>query len=109
MVTVDNVLGLLNEKRRRYALYYLNEQDGAVPVEEVVDAVADMETDEGSYPHPDEKWNNIELSLHHNHLQKADEYDFIHYDSEAGVVELVESPTELDIILTVANVLERTN
>lgn len=44
MVDVDTVLGLLNGQRRRYAFYYLAEQDGPVPIDEVVDAVAEMES-----------------------------------------------------------------
>ena len=101
MVEVDAVLELLGAQRRRYALYFLEEQSEPVPIEDVAEAVAAMEAAGEDAP------GDVKVSLHHNHLQKADEYEFIQYDSEKGVVELMDSPPHFELLLTVANVLEQ--
>ncbi|MFP8891505.1 hypothetical protein ACLI4U_17315 [Natrialbaceae archaeon A-CW2] len=103
MVEVDAVLELLGAQRRRYALYFLEEQSEPVPIEAVAEAVAAMEAAGDDAPGP----ADVKVSLHHNHLQKAGEYEFIQYDSEKGVVELLDSPPQFDLLLTVANVLEQ--
>lgn len=107
MVGVDIVLDLLNEQRRRYALYYLTEQDGPVPIEEVVEAVTEMESNPNQISSPGKKFREVEISLAHNHLPKVDETDFIEYDPEKGEVRLTDNPTEFDTILTIAKVLEQ--
>lgn len=107
MVPVDDVLSLLHEKRRRYALYYLDEQDEPVQVDEVAEAVAAMEADSDSSGPSRERFKSVKLSIHHNHLQKADSFDFISYNSDERTVEMVESPPKFDTLLTVAEVLER--
>ncbi|WP_254864753.1 DUF7344 domain-containing protein [Halovivax gelatinilyticus] len=106
MVTVDDVLSLLNDERRRYALYFLSEQDRPVPIDEVVRAVAEMET--GSDGEPDESTiRDVELSFHHNHLDRADRYEFVYYNRTDQTIEMYESPTKFDVMLTVAEVFER--
>ncbi|WP_255168279.1 DUF7344 domain-containing protein [Natrononativus amylolyticus] len=107
MVEVDTVLGLLNERRRRYALYYLAEQDGPVPVQEVVDAVAEMEANAEQFDVPDDRFGRVETALQHTHLPMIDEVEFIEYDADERVVRLTDSPPTFDAILTVAKVLER--
>ncbi|WP_255171294.1 DUF7344 domain-containing protein [Natrononativus amylolyticus] len=106
MVEVDTVLGLLNEQRRRYALYYLTEQDGPVHVDEVVEAVAEMESNPDQVSSPERKYREIEISIEHTHLPKASEAEFIEYDPEKREIRLTDNPTEFDTILTIAKVLE---
>lgn len=45
MKTLDDVFRLLDRERRRYALYYLQEAGGPVPVEELVAVIAEWESD----------------------------------------------------------------
>lgn len=43
MVTLDTLFKLLENERRRYALYYLYEQDGPVGVKELIETIEDWE------------------------------------------------------------------
>ena len=104
MTTVDDVLTLLHERRRRYMLYYLSEQDGPVRVSELVDAVTQMEAE--STPIPNGTFDRIELALTHKHLPEAKTAEFVEYDPEEKVVRLTDEPPTFNAILTVAKVLE---
>ena len=104
MTTVDEVLTLLHERRRRYMLYYLSEQDGPVRVSELVDAVTQMEAE--STPIPNGTFDRIELALTHKHLPKVKTAEFVEYDPEEKVVRLTDEPPTFNAILTVAKVLE---
>jgi hypothetical protein len=107
MVSVDDILSLLHEKRRRYVLYYLDKQDEPVHVNEVAEAVAETETNSELTDGPGQRFESIRLSIHHNHLQKADIFEFITYNSCEGTVEMIQSPSKFDTLLTVAEVLEQ--
>lgn len=105
MVSLDTVFDLLRKERRRYALYYLEQQEGRVSIEEVAEQVAKWEDDSPGDPAPG-RYDRVELSLHHTHLPKTARADFIEYDSENGEINVHGTPTELDAVLTVAEVLE---
>lgn len=106
MTTVDEVLTLLHERRRRYLLYYLSEQRGPVPVTELVDAVAGMEAEET--PIPDGRFDRVEVELVHSHLPEMKTAEFVEYDPDERVVRLTDEPPAFDAILTIAKVLEET-
>lgn len=107
MVEVDTVLGLLNERRRRYALYYLTEQNGPVHIDEVIEAVAEMESHSDGVDIPRDKFGRVEIALRHNHLPEIDDVEFIEYDQDERVVRLTDRPPKFSAILTVAKVLEQ--
>ncbi|WP_227355771.1 DUF7344 domain-containing protein [Haladaptatus salinisoli] len=107
MVSLDRVFDLLGKRRRRYALYYLEQQEGPVTVDEVTEQVAEWETDQASVSIPEEKFDRIEVELLHTDLPKVSEAEYIRYDSEAGTVELTEAPPKFDAILSVAKIIER--
>lgn len=108
MATVDSVLDLLSERRRRYALYYLDNQNMPVQIEELAEGVARMEaqTDGGAEVAADSPCSVI-IELQHQTLPKAAEVEFIEYDPEEGVVRLTGNPPKFEAILTIAKVLER--
>ncbi len=106
MGSIDTILELMNESRRRYALYYLDEQDEPVPVDELADAVAKMEAEQRSAPLNDGWGDGIEVSLEHNHLPKAEDADFIEYESDEGIVRMTGPPPEFGAIVTVAQIFE---
>ena len=106
MVSIDTILELLSESRRRYALYHLDGQDEPVPVDELADAVAEMEADQDPGAMGDQWGDRIEVSLEHNHLPKAEDADFIEYEPDNGVVRLTGPPPEFGAIITVAQVVE---
>jgi hypothetical protein len=105
MVSVDTVLDLLQEDTRRYALYYLDSQDAPVRVEELAEAVAEMESDSETVE--EAAVAAYEVELRHGDLPKVTEAEFVEYDAEAGVVRLTGEPPTFEAILSVAEVLER--
>ncbi|ELY57954.1 hypothetical protein C491_09164 [Natronococcus amylolyticus DSM 10524] len=104
MVELETVFELLREERRRYALYYLYERNGPVPVDELVETVEKWE-DEGTAPELDSV-DEIALELQHVHLPKSAEVEFIQYDPSRNLVQINGSPPEFDAFVTVAKLLE---
>ena len=107
MVPVDRALDLLHNERRRYTLYYLQEQNEAVPIDDVVEAVAEMEADEALGTLSDEDLEEIKLSLYHHHLPKTQPLEFIRFNGDEQTIELTDEPTKFGTLLTVAKVLEQ--
>ncbi len=106
MATLDTVFDLFSKKRRRYALYYLDEQSGTVTVDEVVDYVANHESDATNATIPDEQYDRVELSLRQVHIPKTAEIDSIEYDRDEGEITIQGTSTEFDAIVTIAKILE---
>ncbi|SIR88828.1 DUF7344 domain-containing protein [Natronorubrum thiooxidans] len=107
MVSLDRVFELLSKERRRYALYYLEQRGGPVPIEEVAEQVTEWETEGVPESIPEELFERVECSLRHTDLPKASEAEYVEYDPERGVVDVTGTPPEVDAILTVAKVIER--
>lgn len=105
MVTVDRVLDLLAEQRRRYALYCLDDRDDPVSVDDLATAVARMETDGSEVT--DDRCKRIEVGLEHTHSPAADRAAFVEHDPATELVELTDEPPAFEAILTVAEALER--
>lgn len=75
--TIDDVLYVLSDPRRREVIEYLQATDqAAVPFESIVSAVADGSRDE----------HRLALSLHHAHLPAMEAAGFVEYDQSAGDV-----------------------
>lgn len=106
MKALDDVFGLLERERRRYALYVLEESDGPIAVEELAARIAEWESD-GPGGVPDDVFEDVTLTLQHHHLPKAAEAEFIEYDSEENVVRLTGSPAEFGVVLSVARAIEQ--
>lgn len=105
MESFDRLFDLLSDERRRYALYYLEQQDGPVSLDETVEQVAEWETETEVVP--EEKFDDVKIDLFHTDLPKASEVDYIHFDREKGVVEIVGEPPEFNAIASFAEVIER--
>lgn len=106
MEILDQVFELLEDKRRRYALYHLEREDDPVPLDDLAEQVAAWETDAPRAP-AEEKQEDVKLELYHDDLPEASEASYVRYDPEEKVVELTGPPPEFDAILTVAKVIER--
>lgn len=98
-LTLDEVFELLDNRRRRYALHYLNR----VGVDESVD-VADLsaqiaawerDTDPDEMTYADRK--NVHTSLCQFHIPKMETYGIVEYDAEGRTIRLTEAGTELDV------------
>lgn len=109
MVSLDRVFDLLSKERRRYALYYLEQQDEPVSIDEVATQVAEWETNGATVTISEDKFEQIEVELQHNDLPKAAEAKYIEYDCEAEVIEVTGTPPEVNAIISVAKTIERPN
>ena len=107
MKALDEVFGLLDRERRRFALYYLREVDEPVTVEELAEQIAAWETNTAPADVPDSAFDDVTLTLRHHHLPKAAEVEFVEYDREANVVRLSGTPAEFGVVLSVAKAIER--
>ena len=107
METLDRVFDLLSKERRRYALYYLEEQEGPVSVDEVAAQVADWENSDATGETIEKEIENVKMNLYHIDLPKASEATHIQYNRKEGTVELVEESPEFDAITSVAEIIER--
>ncbi|AGB37463.1 DUF7344 domain-containing protein [Natronococcus occultus] len=106
MVALKTVFELLENERRRYALYYLYERDGPVPIEDVVETVERWETDGDGRVLDDGSFEEIALELQHRHLPRSAEVEFVQYDPSQNVVQINGSPPEFDAFVTIAKLLE---
>ena len=106
MKALDEVFGLLDRERRRYALYYRQEAGGPVPVNELAEQIAARENEPPTAAVPDDAFDDVTLTLRH-HLPKAVRTEYIEYDPEAGVVRLSGTSAEFDVVPSVAKAIEQ--
>ena len=107
MNALDEVFELLDRERRRYALYHLAEAEGPVRVEELAEQVAAWEHGTSTDGVPEEAFEDVTLTLVHQHLPKAARAEFVEYDREENVVRLSGSPAEFDVVLSVAKAIDQ--
>lgn len=107
MVTLSEIFDLLSEERRRYALYYLYEQDGPVPIEELVKVVAEWEENPHGQDEPWARFDEITLDLQHTHLPKTAKVDFVQYHQDKGIIQVQGTPPKFDAFVTIARLFER--
>lgn len=106
MESLDKLFDLLRKERRRYVLYYLEQQNRPVPVEELVAEVARWEADSTNPSISFEEYEKVEISIHHADLPKLSDEPYIQYNPETRYVELTEPPPEFKAILAIAEVAE---
>lgn len=85
---------ILSNPRRREALRTLGSQHGMVPVRDLAEAIARVES--GVDPAPARVRDSVYISLHQTHLPKLHELGVINYDREQRSVELLESARDVD-------------
>lgn len=105
METLDQLFGILSKERRRYALYALDQADGPVGIEELANQIRRWEEAERGIA--TEEFEKIVLSLKHTHLPKASRAKYIEYDRDQNEIRISGDPTELQIILTVSEAIEK--
>ncbi|UPV74506.1 hypothetical protein M0R89_00195 [Halorussus limi] len=89
------VAATVGSRRRRYALYYLHEQSGPVPVEEVARQVAAWERTTTPEEVAPERTASVAASLRRRHVPALVECDLVAYDDRRRdrVVGRVTDPT----------------
>lgn len=104
MVSLDTIFDLLSKERRRYVLYYLEQEEGKIPVEEVVETVAEWESTGEEVSN--EEYRRVRIALQHTDLPKSTDAEFIEYNPEEGVVQVSGMSIEADTVISVAKVIE---
>lgn len=107
MKALDRVFELLAAERRRYVLYYLEEQDGPVPISEVSETVQKWERSPPSESEPEHHAEDIAITLAHRDVPKLREVEYIDYDPENEEIQISGEPAEIDVILSVCKAIEQ--
>lgn len=90
----DRVFDLLSNARRRFVLHYLSERQSPVELRELADEVARWETGEQTLSRKQRK--RVYVSLYQTHIPRLEDAGVITYDSETGMVELVDRARDID-------------
>jgi len=103
-LSLDDVFGLLAERRRRFALHALLDVDqGATDCETLTRTVATREAraDEEEYALPELR-DRVTRALHHVHLPKLDDAGVVDYDARSRTVRYWGHPVVEEYLLHVA-------
>lgn len=102
-LSLDDVFGLLAERRRRFALHaLLDAEQGAIDCETLAETVAAREAEaDGEYESP-ERRARVAAALHDVHLPKLDDAGVVDYDTRSGAVRYWGHPVVEEYLLHVA-------
>lgn len=80
---VDDLLAILVDSRRRYALYYLLSNE-YVDVDGLALQIAAWEDETTPTSVDDDVYESMKISLYHNHLPQLEEHDIVEFDVRSG-------------------------
>lgn len=104
---LDILFDVLTDQRRRYVLYYLQQQGGAVDTESLATQLAAWEDACSVDEVDDERRQRMFTDLYHTHLPKLEGAGVIDYDERTGTIRLWEHADLLRNVLRVATWVER--
>lgn len=107
MRSLDEVFELFSSERRRFALYYLEEADGKVHVDELAEQIERWESDPESEGAVDDRYDEMRISLEHTHLPKVREAEHVEYERENQQLRISGLSIESDVLLSVTKAIER--
>ncbi|UPV74340.1 hypothetical protein M0R89_17625 [Halorussus limi] len=81
---LDATLDILSNQRRRYVLYSLRKQGGAMSVEELADQIVSWENDDADR-------QRVLADLYHSQLPRLDEAGAVAFDADESYVALTEA------------------
>lgn len=99
---VSAIFSALADRRRRYALYALQETEKAISAETLAGEIAAMECDHSVTALPDDIQQEIQIELVHNHLPALSQANLIEYDHRSGDVCYRDPPHLLESCLHLA-------
>ncbi|MFP9193876.1 hypothetical protein ACLI4Q_19895, partial [Natrialbaceae archaeon A-CW1-1] len=105
MVSLDELFEILSDKRRRYVLYCLHEQDGSITIQELVETINMWEEDPPAQSSAWDKIEHLEVELEHHHLPKTAEADFVQYNPENRTIQVQDPSVEVDALITIASTI----
>lgn len=95
-ISTDIVFTTLGNRRRRYALHYLRQVDGQVPIRDLSEQLAAWETGkERAAVRPKER-KCLYTALHQTHLPQMDRFGVIEYDKNRGTAALTDASVDFD-------------
>lgn len=97
----DQVYSVLSDKRRRYAIHYLKQQNEAIPVRELAEQVAAWENGKGVNELTSQERKRVYIALYQSHLPTLDKQGIVEYDDDRGMVSLTPAMANRDIYLEV--------
>lgn len=100
-LTQDAAFTMLSSRRRRCILHYLMQEDREVSLRELSMQLAAWENDVDVDAVTHKQRMRVYTALRQFHLPKLDENGVVEFDSSAGVVELTDDATELEVYLDV--------
>lgn len=95
----ETIFSVLRNKRRRFALHYLKQRDGAVPLDELVTQVAAWENDVAPANLEREQRQRVHVSLLQSHLPAMHGADVVRFDPDGRTVRLSAAAEDIDIYL----------
>ncbi|MFP8958300.1 hypothetical protein ACLI4Y_16395 [Natrialbaceae archaeon A-CW3] len=107
MVSLDTLFKILSDKRRRYVLDCLHEQDGSISIRELVETINAWEDDPPTQSSSWDEIEHLEVELEHHHLPKTAEADFVLYNPEKRTIQVQDPSVEVDALITIARVIEQ--
>lgn len=105
-LTPDTMFDALSDEHRRYALYYLTEQDAPVGLNELTEQVAARATNAESVDLSDAVRERIHIALYHTHLPKLTDLKLVTYDERDETFSLSDDVDFLDDFLVLARRVE---
>lgn len=81
---LDATLDLLSNQRRRYVLYSLRKEGGAMSVEKLAEQLTSWEGD-------DADGQRVRMDLYHSQLPRLEEAGAVEFDEDEGYVTLAET------------------
>ncbi|PSP56350.1 hypothetical protein BRC82_02330 [Halobacteriales archaeon QS_1_67_19] len=92
----DLIFDVLKNRRRRYTLHYLKQQDRPVELSELAEQVAAWENDTTVEGLSANERKSVYTSLYQTHLPKLADAGIVEYNQNRGVVELSDNATQLE-------------
>lgn len=102
----SELFGLLADRRERYVLYYLIENDGTGTIEEIAPRLAAWENDTTVELATEEMQERVRATLHHADVPKLADYGLVEYDERSGDVAAAELTEEIEPFLELAERIE---
>lgn len=100
-ISSDVVYGLLADKRRRYLIHHLKQEDGPVSVGDLAEQVAAWENGKSVEEITSKERKRVYISLYQSHLPTLAKEGVVDYDADRRVVELSPSMAGREIYLEV--------
>lgn len=104
-ITTDELFTTLSNRRRRYVLHYMKQDNdaGQVPIRELSEQLAAWENGvETDAVNPKQR-KRIYSALHQTHLPKMDRLGIVTYDRNRGTVTMTDSLEQFDIYFGLAH------